>query len=147
MYEESLRTPLIVRWPGQVAPGGVNRAITSNLDFAPTFLDIAGVPMPPAMQGASLVPMLRSETVEAWRDSFYYHYYEHGAHNVVPHYGVATDRYKLIHYPDTAEWELFDREGDPFEIASRHGDAAYEEVQAELHAELERLRKHLLVVP
>ena len=147
MYEESLRTPLIVRWPGQVAPGGVNRAITSNLDFAPTFLDIAGVAAPADMQGASLVPLLRSETVEGWRESFYYHYYENDAHNVVPHYGVATDRYKLIHYPGTAEWELFDRETDPNEIASRYDDPAYEKVQADLHAELEGLRNDLQVVP
>src|SRR5690606_39171594 len=107
MYEESLRTPFVVRWPGVVKPESECDAFVSNLDFAETLLDIAGVPVPDDMQGASLVPLLKGETPADWRKSFYYHYYEYpDSHRVPKHYGVRTERYKLIHYYDTDEWEL-----------------------------------------
>ncbi len=146
MYEESFRTPLIVRWPGATDPGSTSGAIVSNLDFAPTFLDMAGLEAPAAMQGRSLVPLLAGETPADWRTSFYYHYYEaEGPHAVAEHYGVATDRYKLIRYPASDEWELFDRESDPGEMSSRAADPEYEAIRAELEAELERLREELSV--
>ena len=148
MYEESFRTPLIVRWPGEAEPGSASGAIVSNLDFAPTFLEMAGLEAPASMQGRSLVPVLAGETPDDWRTSFYYHYYEaDGPHAVAEHYGVATDRYKLIHYPATGEWELFDLETDPRELLSRAEDPAYAGIRLELEAELGRLRDELAVPP
>ena len=147
MYEESLRTPLLARWPGVIQAGSVNKEIVSNIDFAPTFLEIAGVEPPAGMQGASLVPFLRGQDVSGWRQSFYYHYYEKGPHDVVEHYGVATQRHKLIRYPESDEWELFDLETDPNEMHSRYGEADYADVQKELSEELLRLRAELKVPP
>jgi arylsulfatase A-like enzyme len=148
IYEESLRTPLIARWPGGTAPGTVNEDIVSNLDFAETFLDIAGVKVPKDMQGASLVPLLKGETPEDWRTAFYYHYYEGDAdpevvtaHNVPRHYGVVTDRFKLVNYYELGEWELFDRESDPEEMRSQYANPEYEAVREELEGELKRLRE------
>lgn len=146
MYEESLRTPLVVRWPGVVRAGSVNDDIVSNLDFAETFLDIAGVEIPSDMQGRSLVPVLSGQTPADWRDSFYYHYYEFpGAHSVRRHYGVATKRHKLIHFYNLDEWELYDLARDPLELNSVYGAAEYTEVQRELATELGRLREELEV--
>jgi len=148
MYEESFKTPLLVRWPGVVQPGSVNKQMVSNLDFAETFLDVAGVPIPSDMQGRSLVPLLKGETPPDWRKNFYYHYYESMvAHHVPEHYGVATDRYKLIRYPETDEWELFDLQSDPHELYSRYGDPKYADVQKQLYAELQRFREQLKIGP
>ncbi|MDW8264260.1 MAG: sulfatase, partial [Gemmataceae bacterium] len=119
IFEESLRTPLLVRWPGVARPGTVNRNLTSLLDLAETFLEAAGLPIPADMQGRSLLPLLRGETPPDWRQSFYYHYYEYPVpHRVRPHYGVVTDRFKLVHFykPDVDYWELYDREKDPHEL-------------------------------
>jgi len=141
MYEESLRAPLVVRWPGVVEPGSENNDLIQNLDFAQTFLDMAGVVAPEAMQGSSLVPILEGETPGSWRDAIYYQYHEFpGAHSVQRHYGVRTDRYKLIHYYLIDEWELFDLEVDPDELQSVYGDASYMEVRQELESRLEELR-------
>ena len=141
MYEESLKMPLIVRWPGTVAAGSENTDLVSNLDFAQTFLDIAGVEQPSDMQGASLVPLLKGETPEGWRESFYYHYYEFpGAHSVRRHFGVRNDRYKLIRFYGIDEWELFDLKKDPNELNSVYTDPAYADVLATMKAELELLR-------
>jgi arylsulfatase A-like enzyme len=154
MYEESLKTPLLVRWPGTVTPGSVNEDIVSNLDFAETFLEMAGVEVPENMQGASLVPILKGKTPEDWRESFYYHYYEFpGAHSVARHYGVTNGRYKLIHFygPSHMEgesyddWELFDLEKDPNELLSVYGDPAYLDIQADMFAELVQLREEYQV--
>jgi arylsulfatase A-like enzyme len=146
MYEESLRTPLLVRWPGVVKAGSVNKDITSNLDFAETFLDIAGAKVPDDMQGRSLVSLLKGKTPSDWRKSFYYHYYEFpGAHNVARHYGVRTQTHKLIHYYQLGEWELFDLTRDPHELRSVYDNPKYAEVQKELMAELKRLREHYKV--
>ncbi len=146
MYEESFRTPLIVRWPGRSEPGSSSGAIVSNLDFAPTFLEMAGLDAPLHMQGRSLVPLLAGQAPPDWRASFYYHYYEaEGPHAVAEHYGVATDRYKLIRYPATDEWELFDLETDPRELLSRADDPAYAGIRLELEVELDRLREELEV--
>jgi len=141
MYEESLKTPLLVKWPGVIEPGSVNDDIVSNLDFAQTFLDIAGADQPEDMQGASLVPIFKGETPEDWRQSFYYHYYEFpGAHSVARHYGVTDGKHKLINYYQLGEWELFDLEEDPNELKNVYGQDDYADVQKELLAELERLR-------
>jgi arylsulfatase A-like enzyme len=143
MYEESLRTPLLVRWPGVVAPGSVNRDLVMNLDLAETLLDAGGVEVPAAMQGASLVPLLRGETPAGWRDAIYYQYFEYpGWHMVQRQYGVRTDRYKLIHYYEVGEWELFDLVRDPEELHSVYSDPQYARKAAELKSRLASLRKH-----
>ena len=144
MYEESFRTPLVVRWPGRVAPGLVNlNDIVSNLDFASTFLEIAGAEIPGDIQGRSLVSLLEGNTPEDWRKTHYYHYYESGGHGVPIHYGVTDGRYKLIRFPEPEidDWELFDLQSDPQELESRYGDPALDEVQAKLKEELDRLRE------
>lgn len=144
MYEESFRTPCLIKWPGVTKPGSKTTAMAMNLDFAQTFLEAAGAEIPGDMQGLSLVPVLKGETPQNWRDSVYYHYYEYpGAHSVRKHYGVRTERYKLIHFyePDVNEWELFDLVNDPNELKSVYNAAGYAEVQKKMHAELDRLRK------
>jgi len=146
MYEESLRMPLIVRWPGVVKAGSRNTDLTSNLDFAQTFLAMAGAELPSDMQGRSLVPLLKGQTPNDWRRSFYYHYYEFpGPHSVQRHYGVRTDRHKLIYFYQLEEWELYDLEKDPDELTSVYGDPAYAAVTADLESELKRLREHFRV--
>jgi len=142
MYEESYRTPLIVRWPGVVLPGSRNTDLVQNIDFAETFLDMAGLPIPADMQGESLVPLMKGETPKTWRTSLYYHYYEGGGHGVRRHEGVSTKQYKLIHFYGNDEyWELYDLQADPHEMKSVYGDPKYKEIQAELHGELETLKK------
>lgn len=146
IFEESLRTPLMVRWPGVAKPGSTSSQIVSLLDFAETFLDAAGLPIPSEMQGRSLLPLCKGETPPDWRKSLYYHYYEFPVpHRVRPHYGVVTDRYKLIHYykPDVNDWELLDREKDSLEVKDFYKDPAYADVVKALHAEVERLRKEV----
>ncbi len=153
MYEESLRTPLIVRWPRVVKPGSTNADIVSSVDFAETFLDLAGAPVPGDMHGRSLVPLLKDRTPSDWRKTFYFHYYEYPAvHSVRRHYGVADGRYKLIHFYPHAwdprpidEWELFDLESDPKELKSVYGNPKYTEVQERLAKDLQRLRAELQV--
>jgi len=142
MYEESFRTPLVMRWPGHIKPASVNRDLVVNIDLAETFLDVAGVAIPPDMQGRSLKPVLEGKTPADWRKSVYYHYYEFPQdHRVQSHYGVRTDRYKLIYFDRTKEWELFDLEKDPHELKSVAEDPAYAETRKELTAELGRLRE------
>ena len=144
MYEESFRTPLMVRWPGTVRAGTTSDALVMNLDFAETFLDIAGAAIPDDMQGSSMKRILSGEEAADWRKSVYYHYYEFpGAHSVRRHYGVRTDRYKLIYFyePDVDEWELYDLEKDPQEMTSVYGDPAYADVVREMKAELARQRQ------
>ena len=146
MYEESLRTPLIVRWPGVVAPGSENNDLVQNLDFAETFLDVAGVPIPDMMQGRSLVPLLEGTTPSDWRDAIYYQYFEYpGWHMVRRHYGVRTLRHKLIYYYEIDEWELFDLVADPRELHSVYDDPQYAEVVTDLKDRLERLRAQYAV--
>lgn len=142
MYEESLRTPLLVRWPGVIEAGGINNDLISNLDFGETFLDIAGEEIPEEMQGESFLPILKGETPDNWRKGFYYHYYEHpGEHWVPRHYGITTARYKLMHlYYDIDEWELFDLESDPQEMKNVYNNPTYKEVRDSLHLELQELR-------
>lgn len=148
IYEESLTTPLIFRWPGISQAGGRQRALVSVLDLAETFLDAAGIAVPADMQGRSLRPLLSGLVPTDWRNSFYYHYYEHPAiHSVPKHYGVVTDRYKLFHFyePEMGYWTLIDRERDPQEMQNVYGDPAYAETRRILHVELDRLRTELRV--
>ena len=143
IFEESLRSPLLVRWPGKIKAGVTNRNIVSLIDFAETFLDVAGQQPESEMQGRSLLPLCQGETPSDWRKSLYYHYYEFPVpHHVRPHVGVITDRYKLVHYykPDVDDWELLDREKDPLEVKNFYADPAYADTVKELHAELERLK-------
>jgi arylsulfatase A-like enzyme len=150
IYEESLTTPLLARWPGKIAPGTRGGGMVSIIDFPETFLEAAGLSVPDDMQGRSLVPFFRSggKAPAGWRTSFYYHYYEFpGPHSVRKHYGVVTDRYKLFHFyePETNYWTLIDRKSDPDEMTNVYGNADYAAVQGELHAELKRLRAELKV--
>ena len=120
----------------------------SNLDFAETFLDAAGLVVPDEMQGKSLVPILKGESPADWRTSFYYHYYEYPEpHHVRPHYGVVTDRYKLLRFEadDLDSWELFDLKTDPHELKNVFQDPNYRATVAELNQELLRLRAELKV--
>lgn len=147
-FEESLRTPLLVRWPGVTKAASTSAKIVSNIDFAPTFLSAAGVPVPADIHGRSLVPLLKGDPPADWRTSFYYHYYEYpGPHAVRRHYGVITDRYKLLRFyePKVDTWELFDLKTDPRELTSVYGKPEVAAVQKELEAELARLRKELRV--
>jgi arylsulfatase A-like enzyme len=143
MYEESLRMPLLVRYPKEIKPGSVNNDIVLNLDFAETFLDFAGAPIPADMQGESLRRILQGKTPKNWRKSTYYHYYEYPAvHSVKRHYGIRTKRYKLIHfYNDIDEWELYDLNKDPKEMKNVIDVPAYTDIVNELKAELIQLRE------
>jgi arylsulfatase A-like enzyme len=150
MYEESLRMPLLIRWPGVTQPGTVSDALVSNLDFAETFLQIAGLSVPADMQGQSLVPVLKENgaTPADWRKSLYYHYYEYPAvHMVNKHEGVRTSRYKLINFYELGEWELYDLEKDPHEMHSVYADPAYATTVQDLKTELARLRDVYRVPP
>lgn len=145
MYEESFKTPLIVRWPGVTAPGTKSDALVSNLDFAETFLDIAGVPIPADMQGLSLAPLLRGRKPE-WRTSVYYHYYEYPAvHMVNKHEGVYDGRFKLMHFYELEEWEFYDLQSDPQELKSVYNDPAYAAELQRMQAELIKLKTHYQV--
>ena len=146
MYEESLRTPLLVRWPGVTRPASVNQELVMNLDLAPTLLDIAGEPPPAAMQGLSLVPLLRGETPADWRAAIYYQYFEYpGWHMVHRQYGIRTKRHKLIHYYERDRWELFDLARDPDELRSVLDDPAYTDILRELRDRLAALRAEFAV--
>lgn len=145
MYEESLRTPLLVKWPGVVAPGSVSRQLVMNLDFAQTILDIAGAPADTAMQGASFAPLLRGES-PAWRDAIYYQYFAYPDwHMVRRQHGVRDARYKLIHFYELDRWELFDLENDPHELVNVYEDPAYHDIVARLTIRLAELREFYAV--
>lgn len=143
MYEESYRMPLLVRWPGHTRAGSVNTDLVSNIDFAQTFLDLAGVAATGDMQGHSLVPLFKGKTPTDWRKALYYHYYEFpGPHSVRRHFGVRDARYKLIHFYNVDEWELYDLKRDPREMNSVYGDPQYDTITSRLRTELDRLQKH-----
>jgi len=157
MYEESLRMPFIVRYPREISPGSVSEDMILNVDFAPTFLDYAGVDVPQDFQGRSFRQLLAGRRPEGWQDSMYYRYWMHLAHhNVYAHYGLRTLRYKLIYYYADAlgqpgavddsrepEWELFDLESDPHELHSVYHDPAYASVANELRRQLRDLQESL----
>lgn len=147
--------PLLMRFPGVIAPGSVCDDIVLNVDFAQTFLELAGVDAHPRMQGRSLLPVLRGQTPDDWQTSMYYRYWEHLSepHRVQAHYGVRTKTHKLIYYYGQAlgqplakderrepEWELFDLVRDPRELHNVYADPASADVREELTAELARLQ-------
>lgn len=141
MDEVSSRVPLLVQWPGKVAPAATSAELVQNIDFAPTLLDAAGVTAPEPMHGESFLPLLLNEETQ-WRDSLYYHFYENpGFHGVARHYGVHTGRYKLIHYYQNEEWELFDLQSDPDEQNNLYGQPGREALTADLKAQLDALRE------
>ena len=142
MYEEALRMPLLMRWPGRIRPGSISGEMLTNIDFAPTFLDVAGLGKPADMQGRSFLPVLLGRAVAGWPESCYYHYYEFPAvHMAKRHYGIRTKRHKLIHfYDDIDAWELYDLEKDPQELRNVFADPSYAGVRRSLEAELRRLR-------
>ncbi len=147
MYEESYRTPLVVKWPGVTKPGSVNTDLVQNIDFAETFLDLADAKIPGDMQGTSVVPLLKGKAPADWRSSLYYHYYEYpGVHSVRRHEGVSQSQHKLIRFygrdvPDGEEWELYDLKTDPKEMNNQYGNPKYAAKVAELKKELLKLRK------
>lgn len=128
MFEESMRMPFVIRWPGKIKPGTHSEALIQNIDYAPTFLDAAGAVIPEPMQGRSLVPVIDNDgrATSDWRDAVYYAYYENDAVHAVPvHDGIRTDRYKLICFPRSNEWQLFDLKADPGELRSLHEEPGY----------------------
>jgi len=142
MYEESIRMPFLVRWPAAIAPGRRIDAMGLNVDFAPTFLDLAGLPPSADMQGRSLVPVLKGKTPADWRTSMYYRYYhDPGDHNTRAHYGVRTKTHKLIYFWKKDQWELYDLGKDPRELHNLYGKPGMEALTATLKTELARLKK------
>lgn len=138
MYEESFRTPMVMKWPGVIKPGTVSKDFVLNLDLAPTFLDIAQVPIPKDIQGKSLVPLLKGNGFE--RDGIFYHFYEGGEHNVSPQFGIKTKRYKLIRYYDKLDrWELFDLQNDPDELNNLYDQKGTESITKDLKQKLRAL--------
>ena len=144
MYEESIRMPFLVRWPGVVKPGSVQAAMGINPDFAPTFLEAAGLPVPADMQGRSLMPLFKGKVPADWRGSWYYRYYhDPGDHNTRAHYGVRTTTHKLIYFWKKDQWEMYDLVADPGEMHNLYSDPAQAETVSKLKAELYRLKKEL----
>ena len=141
MYDESMKMPLVVKWPGVTKAGTANEDLVQNLDYAETFLEIAGADVPADMQGASLVPLLKGNTPKDWRTSVYYHYYEYPSVHMVPrHYGVRSEHYKLMRFYQFDEWEFYDLRNDPDELQNRYEDPQYALLVAQMKVELERLR-------
>lgn len=143
MYEESLRMPLLIRYPDGIKPGSVNEDIVLNLDFAPTFLDYAGVNIPADIQGESFHSLMKNNTNLNWRTSMYYHYYEYpGRPYVKKHYGIRTKRYKLIHfYYDIDAWELYDLQEDPHELNNIYDKPEYAGIVKQLKVKLKHLQQ------
>ena len=144
MYEESLKMPFIAKWPGVTKAGSRDTHLIQNLDYAETFLEIAGAAIPSDMQGLSLVPLLKGESPSDWRKSIYYHYYEYPSVHMVPrHYGIRTERYKLMHfYQFGNEWELYDLKTDPDELTNLYGKRQHTNLANQLKQQLVDLQKH-----
>ncbi len=141
-YDESFKTPLLIKWPNQITPGTTSDEMVQNLDFAQTFLEAAQIEAPKDMQGESLIPLLKGENDKWHRDAVYYHYYEYpGEHTVKRHYAIVNKEYKLIHfYYDVDEWELYDRLKDPQEMNNVYNDPAYADIVKDLKVKLDELR-------
>jgi arylsulfatase A-like enzyme len=144
MYEQSIRMPFLIRWPGVVRPGTVQKAMALNVDFAPTFMEMAGLGVPADMQGRSLLPLLKGEPPADWRRSWYYRYYhDPGDHNTRAHYGVRTETHKLIYFWKKDQWECYDLVHDPDELHNLAADPAQADLVAGLKRELYRLKKEV----
>ena len=140
MYEESLKMPFIVSWPGVTEPGSKTLKMVQNLDYAQTFLDIAGAAQPSDMQGLSLVPLLQGENPDDWRKSIYYHYYEYPSVHMVPrHNGIRTSRYKLMHFYQFDEWEFYDLKADPDEYNNLYNNPNYQAMIKRMKNQLKEL--------
>ncbi len=144
VYDESFKTPLLIKWPNVIEPGITNTEMVQNLDFAQTILEAAKIEAPSDMQGESLIPLLLGNLEEWTRDAVYYHYYEYpGIHMVKRHYAIITQEYKLAHfYYDVDEWELYDRKKDPQEMKNVINDPAYADVVVKLKEQLKEMRAH-----
>ncbi len=144
MFEESLEMPFLIRWPGTIQPGTKSRALIQNIDYAPTFLELAGIEAPKEIQGASIVPILKDRGYASpeWRESIYYAYYGERTHNVAAHDGIRTLRHKLMYFPRTREWQLFDLMRDPKEMTSVHADPEYTGVLEDMQKRYRAQRKH-----
>ena len=143
MYEESLKMPFIVKWPGVTPPDSKCDAMVQNLDYAETFLQVAGAAIPGDMQGRSLVPLLKGQQPANWRDAIYYHYYEYpSVHMVARHYGIRTERFKLFRFYQFDEWEFYDLAADPEELENEYNNPAYAEQIATLKKDLDKIREH-----
>jgi len=144
MYEEALHMPFVIRYPGKIQPGTVVDDIVTNIDFAPTLLDMAGVPIPEQVQGKSFFNNLKGDTSEDWQQSMYYHYYEYPYyHRVQPHYGIRNQRYKLIHfYYDVDVWEFYDLKKDPNEMKNLIHSKSYTILIKQLKKELYKLKEN-----
>lgn len=137
--DTSSRIPLLVQWPGNVKPGSESNSLVQNIDFAPTLLEAAGLEPAATMQGKSILPLLRGEE---WDRDLYYHFYENpGSHNVARHYGIISKRFKLVHYYQNSEWELFDLQSDPDEQTNVYGKASYADTRQDLLTRLTTLRE------
>ena len=142
MYEESLKMPLIVSWPGVTKPGTVNKDLVQNLDYAETFLEMARASIPDDMQGRSLVPLLKGETVQDWRKSIYYHYYAYPSIHMIPrHFGIRTKSEKLIKFYHYDQWEYYDLQADPDELTNQYKNEKHSERIAALKNQLVALQK------
>ena len=141
IYEESLRMPFMVKYPERIKAGSVNEDIITNIDFAPTLLELAGITTTQKMQGTSFVPVLEGNTPNNWQDAMYYHYYEFPFwHHVQPHYGIRTQKYTLAHfYYNIDVWELYDLEKDPNQMNNIYNDPNYTSTIAELKVKLKNL--------
>jgi arylsulfatase A-like enzyme len=142
IYEESLRTPFVMRYPGVIRPGSRVTAITLNIDWGPTLLDICGIKTPPDMQGVSFLPLVNG-TGAAWRKAMYYHYYEYPQPHVSPHFGIRTDGWVLIRFYGPGNfWELYDLDKDPEEMNNLYGKPGYGETEEKLKIQLKELIRH-----
>lgn len=144
IFEESMRMPLLMRWPGRIAPGTRQAALVQNIDYAPSLLEACGVEVPSDMQGDSLWRLL-DDGAERIHDDLYYHYYMHGGHGVPAHDGVRTLRYKLIHFYTEHEFNLFDLEEDPMEMRSLHDDPAHADILADMKRRYQEARARYLI--
>jgi len=141
MYDKTMRTALMIRWPGHVKPKTVTSAMVQNIDFAPTFLDAASVEVPNWMQGLSFVPILTGKKKSFDRPALYYHYYEFSSdHTVIPHLGIRGERYKLIYFYTVNEWELYDLKTDPSEQHNLIHSSSYQNIYRQMKNELKKLR-------
>ena len=141
MYDVSMQTPLLIRWPGHIKPKTATNALVQNIDFAPTILDVAGVEIPKWMQGLSLAPILDGKKNSLERPYLYYHYYEYSTdHTVIPHLGIRGEIYKLIYFYTVSEWELYDLKNDPKEQHNLIHSPAYQKVFLQMKNELIKLR-------
>ena len=142
MYDQSMQIPLLMRWPGKIKASSTNATLVQNIDFAPSFLDAAGVKIPGFMQGLSLKPLMLQTKTTLPRNELYYRFYEYYAdHTVLPHLGIRTNNYKLIYFYTVDEWELYDLKKDPDEIKNVYSKNEYQLIASRLKKQLEKIKR------